>query len=118
MLRKIRTAKYLLAASLLLVLITINSKDLLHGFVTHNPISCVEHVEGEDELNQHPIVALDCYKYCLFCHFEFSTYFLTETFSNSGVAFHYYSVPVLAEFELYLPNQIATLSLRGPPALV
>jgi hypothetical protein len=117
MLRKIRTARYLLAASLLLVLITINSKDVLHGFATHNPISCIEHIEGEDELNQHPIAALDSYKYCLFCHFEFSTYFLPEEFAPTGNAFEYLTISTTPIWSIYLPEQHRSLSLRGPPTV-
>jgi|GEM_PF-1696960 len=118
MFRKIRNARFLIAAALLMVLFTINSKDLLHSFVQHNPIACVDHVDGEDELAHHPISAVNSYKYCLFCHFEFSSYFLTATFSNAGSSFDYYASIFYGVAEIYLPSQVCTLSLRGPPAIV
>ncbi len=118
MLRKLRNARFLLAAALLMVILTINGKDLLHSFVQHNPVSCVEHVDGEDELTHHPVAAIDSYKYCLFCHFNFTAYFTTEVNTNVGISFEYFTIVLNGVPEIYLPKQTSTLSLRGPPALV
>lgn len=112
-----RKSRFLAAAILLLILFTITGKEVIHSFVVHTPISCVEHVKGEDELTHDTEIGIDSYRYCILCHFEFSTFYATEKAALSDNLITGQIIKFNAPLQANIQPELGFIALRGPPSI-
>ncbi len=115
MLSFFRKAKLLPVIILLLVVGTMSSKDLMHSFVQHHSVSCLEHADDNATSLKLPHEKIEKSRFCAFCHLDNFTYTTSEQIQPEENTFSYYAPASIQYEEPVFSNSNTVQLLRGPP---
>lgn len=115
MLRFFRKAKLLPVIMLLLVVGTMSSKDLMHSFVQHHAVSCLEHADDNATSLILPHEKIEKSRFCAFCHLDNFTFTNSDQLHTQENTFSYYTPALIHYKQPVFSNSNTVQLLRGPP---
>lgn len=119
MLSRLRKVNLIAAYFLLVILGTVNSKEIMHSFVYHDRAICVEHEAESGHADDSIDTSISTAgKYCIFCHIDFSIFETPYEREIATLPFEHQIITAAAPEQIHLVPNPGSLLLRGPPAIV